>query len=136
MKRILFLIIIVGILIASSNVHSALFSDNFESDDLNKWDTIGSGQIVNDPDGGSNNVLNFGQTAGGGDIFSKSITLNSGSTYNLSFDYFGDSDGGGGFIGLKDKDSEDHWWMAGTKKSALTFDDSVQLNDDDSWGNY
>jgi len=90
-----------------------LFTEDFESG-LSQW-TTGNAQIVSDPAGGSNKVLSFSQLNSAGDIFSSSALYSSNSsTFNLTFDYFGDNNNSGGFIGYSKSTPGTHIWLAGS----------------------
>ena len=111
LNRILATVVLVG----TTGISSAatLFSDDFESG-LGQW-TAGNGQIVADPAGGTNQVLNFSSLNSAGDIFSTSSMYSSNSNlFTLSFDYYGTSNNSGGFIGYSQGTPGSHVWLAGS----------------------
>ena len=92
---------------------TVLFTEDFESD-LSQW-TPGFGQIVADPTGGTNRVLNFTGLNSAGDIFSTASLFSSNSNqFTLSFDYYGDNNDSGGFIGYSQSTPGVHHWLAGS----------------------
>ena len=104
-----------------STYAETLFSDDFESG-LALWDDTYagiSGQIVADPLVPGNQVLNFTNRIGGGDIFSiATLQGQTGGNYILSFDYLGTCGTAscGGFIGISSGINPPgaHTWVGGT----------------------
>ena len=95
---------------------AVLFSEDFQSGSLAQW-TDGNGQIVSDPLDSSNNnkVLNFTSRNSAGDIFSTDALFSSNSgQFTLSFDYLGDNNNSGGFIGYSQSFPGGHVWLAGS----------------------
>jgi len=122
MKKMILVILTV---LAFSGVANAtlLFSEDFSS--LADWNSV-YGQIVDDPTGATNSVLNFRHTNSGGDTYSQSIN-NTESTYWLTFDYYSSNttpDNGRGFVGI-DYDGikgGSHTWFLGTPDySSVTY---------------
>lgn len=90
-----------------------LFSEDFESG-LSQW-TAGNAQIVDDPTGGTNQVLSFSALNSAGDIFSTDALFSSNSSmFTLTFDYYGDNNNSGGFIGYSQSTPGSHVWLAGS----------------------
>ena len=77
-----------------------LFSDSLQGSlATSNWIGNSNGQITSAPTGG--NALNFTNTRGGGDLFSKIITGTGVGTYTLKVDYLcQNANGCAGFIGL------------------------------------
>ena len=119
-----------------------LFTDDFESD-LSQWVGKGgsshNGQIVTDPLDSGNQVLNFTNLVGGGDVFSIDPLLSTSGEYRLSFDYLGIAQAGstpnnlGGFAGYSFGLPGNHIWLAGT--SGISGAAPI-LKDDGSWHSY
>lgn len=124
-----------GLLASSSLFGLSSFSDDFEGD-LSAWTGKSggahSGVIVADPLDGSNHVLAFSNSVGGGDIFTIDTVSTVGS-YLLSFDYMaGAQSNGSGFLGLSLGLPGTHTWLAGTNYGGLTFN----LIEDGTWHHY
>lgn len=97
--------------------------------------------IVEDPLRPGNQVLSFTALNSGGDIFGSEISVTSGATYTLSFEYLGlyDTESTaregdlGGFIGLAQATPGTHRWLHGTNTTSGAKD---VLIDDGQWQNY
>ena len=128
-----------------------LFTDDFESD-LSQWVGKGgsshNGQIVTDPLDSGNQVLNFTNLVGGGDVFSIDPLLSTSGEYRLSFDYLGIAQAGstpnnlGGFAGYSFGLPGLAIWLAGTGTSRNLHvapnqkTEVLLLKDDGSWHSY
>ena len=68
---------------------STIFLDDFQSGSLSAslWSNTGSGFVTTDPTNNANDVLTFGLTGSGGDVFSVLMPDVAG-TYQLSFDFY------------------------------------------------
>ena len=75
----------------SQAANVALFSDNFESGNLSKWDDqiIPHGAVFADPLNPANKVVGFNRRGLAGSIFSKDFVVSPDSVFTLSFDYLG-----------------------------------------------
>lgn len=123
MKRSIMIIAVVGLGLlgglSGAAYGGSLFFDDFESG-LGQWTGKGGGahhaQIVADPLDATNQVINFTQTAAGGDIFqSLGLTTTASQPLVLSFDYLGVGAGqSGGYIGISGATDAQHFWLAGT----------------------
>jgi hypothetical protein len=109
----------------------SLFSDDFESGSLSKWDSNAHGQIVVDPLNSSNHSLDFTARDAGGDIFSPLINVTPGVTYVFSFDYLGTAPDAAGFAGLYGSFGEN--WVAG---ASPYYSGTVLMPDDGTWHHY
>lgn len=138
--KLLFLSIAAIFLFAMSAQATPIFSDDFESGNLNAWTGKGGvatahhGKIVVDPLNSSNNVLHFTQKNSAGDIFTTNPSF-VGGTYLLAFDYLGrgDTNDSGGYVGLSQGFAGVHnwFWATGTVSGA-----SDVLIDDNTWHHY
>lgn len=140
-KRIGWVIVAVIALASTGAWAGPLFSDDFESG-LSLWtgkyDGAHNGAIVVDPLDSENNVLTFGATNSGGDIFTvASFDLTPGQLYAVSFDYLGQVNqipgGSGGFAGLSADYPGSHLWYYGTN---TTSGANPILVDDGQWHHY
>jgi len=98
---------------------TTLFQDNFESAlglSNGNWSTIGSGQIVVDPQNAANKVLDFTAIVSGGDVFSIPISYVVGSSLRLSFDVLWQTAGGAteGFVGTDHNPHGNEQWLWNT----------------------
>lgn len=116
---------------------ATLYSENFETN-LAGW--VGksggghNGQIVADPSGAANNVLNFVALNSGGDIFRTNTSFSTtGNQYILQFDYYGTNSESGGFIGYSYGLPGNHVWLAG---SDTNYGGVSILAGDNSWHHY
>lgn len=125
---------IIAISTYFSHADIVLFSDNFESGNLNQW--IGklggatSGQIVADPLNSSNSVLTFGGVTFGGDIFSASpLNVSMERRYVLKFDFLGllGAPENGAFIGFSElpEATLNPFWVGSTYPPGLSAPPSV-----------
>ena len=144
--------IILVVISTAGSAQIAVFQDNFESGNLDRW--IGKtpaghqGRIVVDPLDSANHVLTFTGVNAAGDIFSAAPILVSSSTqrYILSFDFLALSATGvppaeyGGFAGITTDPAgaAPHFWLAGTYGPALNVPESVAmiLSTDGHWHHY
>ena len=147
MKRVV--LSAVAWLIPSIAFATSINIDNFENGNLNAWNPIGFGQIVNDPlpMNPGNHVLNFTGVGDGGNIWTAGTYAATGSDWWLSFDYLGipspacnppsvvDHCGSGGFIGWDDDTSYagNERWLGGTTPAGGP---DLLLTDDGTWRHY
>ena len=123
------LVALCGIL--CSETHAGIvFSDGFQSGNLNNWARNGSGVLVPDPAGGSGLALTFSHVWYGNDIWSPTFSA---ATY-LSFDYYGRTGAGvtGAILGVNPEyvasDFPYYDWASGKLTTLLI--------DDNSWHSY
>jgi len=118
-------LLLVGGALCTQTQAAIVFSDGFQSDNLNNWSTIGSGVLVADPAGGGGYALTFTTLASGGDVWSQPF---SGGNY-ISFEYYGRTvgTGAGGFMGINGA------WFAGDVPYG---GNSILLVNDNSWHSY
>ncbi|BCL61652.1 hypothetical protein DGMP_23450 [Desulfomarina profundi] len=144
-KKFLALIYAGAFFLCSSQVSAmTVFSDNFESGSLSQWTaktgSVYHGQIVSDPVGGTNNVMNFFGMNSGGDIFTSGPGFAAGD-YWLSFDYYGNTEAfnipnnqnTGGYVGISQGFAGIHSWKYATGTASGAQD---VLIDDNSWHSY
>ena len=130
-----------------SRADIVLFSDSFETGNLNQW--VGksggptSGQIVADPLNATNRVLTFGSVTFGGDIFSAApISLSLSRHYVLKFDFLGlpGAPENGAFIGFSDlpEATLNPFWVGSTYPAGLSAPPSVAttLTANGQWQHY
>jgi hypothetical protein len=120
MKKLLSAVALAGLLGSAVPASATtLFSEDFEGT-LAQWSPNAHGQIVVDPLNAANNVLNFSAVYSNGDIFSSvPITLISGMTYTIAFDFYGvkgSDSSSGGFAGLASgtNATNERAWYAGS----------------------
>jgi hypothetical protein len=123
--------------IGSQATAVTLFTENFETT-LSAWTGKSSGahhgQIVADPTGTSNSVLNFFMLNSAGDIFTTGTSFSStGNQFILSFDYYGKGSESGGFIGYSYDLPGSHVWLAG---SDTDYPGVSYLTGDNAWHHY
>jgi hypothetical protein len=135
-------------LIVATPAVGAGFTEDFEGT-LAQWTGNAgggsSGMIVADPlSSGRGNVLTFGTTVGGGDIFT-SIAIHLSGPVEVGFDYLGLSERGGvpgdlgGFLGISytltpNIEGVDHFWYASTVNGYPGL--VIDLADDGAWQRY
>ena len=112
----------------STPVCAQIFTDNFESGNLNRWSSDAHGVIAVDPLNSSNHALHFTARQGGGDLFSPSMSLLANTTYRFQFDYLGMTSDANGFAALDNPE----YWIFGV------YNYSVPINmvDDGTWHHY
>ena len=141
MKKLILVLIVMAAASVTMAGPTLLFIEAFENDNLDQW--IGKpnqdhhGQIVADPTGIDNNVLNFTETNTAGDIFTSNRISNANAPITISFDYYGEVKGNG-FLGIE-LDNGDRIWLAGDSTSWSPPEDKprlLELANNGSWGNY
>jgi hypothetical protein len=155
MKRNLFtipgLLLALAVVATSAPAQVILFADNFESGNLNQWTGKTGyeqhGQIVADPFNPSNQVVNFFELNGGGDMYSASPVSVDGTQQQimLSFDFLAlpitsePPPEYGGFVGIADDYTGTHpYWVAGTYPPAFNVPASMAtvLATNGLWNHY
>ncbi len=124
----------------SQAANVALFSDNFESGNLSKWDDpFSQGAVTADPLNPANKVVGFTSRGLAGSIFSKDFVVSPDSVFTLSFDYLGyrgtRSVAGdfGGYIGVAASVAPLlQYYIGGTG----VFPTPLNLVDDGQWHSY